>query len=736
MSPDDAMEMGGIHRRRSLERHDSDFFASLSTIGVDITDLKQKHESHEELLPRHTEYTFAASSRYPPTEAEHGPKWWDKGYLLQDLWTSSWNMYFFLVIGLGFAIGHHAYYKSLENTLVYNDEQLTTLRYGTALAFAAKASMVAAVLLAFREQIWATFSTKFLRVTTLNNMFAAPETPLSLLNLEFLWKAKIAAALAIYCWISPLSVILTTSTLIAMPSVEIENTTCPGVRTLNFRFEDTTDWRNGGKINDLYQQSLSYWNQTSEDKNDPHFFDYYTAPSDNAKEFMQTSTYLQRPIIDQENTFEVCERGWNCTVEIRFVGPAYNCSEIRRGVNGELGGPGFLQQSSGKAMIPFDVRRLAPTGNFTYIAQTLHGEYGYPQLDAVRSGGMPVMEPPYPEHLGAFRTEPIIWIGYSELNASYNYTEFMNTSAEVRNPWAFTPVVIACEHFEANYTAEIAYSDGMQIPTIKKMEMIAPVINTTYLPELKVDDGTLDDTVAVPQSNYVYPNVTAAYRRTAGYHSMGLYLRQRLNGTIQGTGRVQQSKVIYTSLTDPRFHLVRPNVTQLIEAWYGNLLMSMFARPRFQAVVWAAQTGEQTGTRRTGTGPAEKYLYDCTRSRPAVRYHYRTRILVSVYGILIFLGFLGITAGTIAIRRNGGVSRGTGFSSIVEATRGPTLDRMDWGAGKEYGPVKIGYGLLKTRDGDFKRPDGEILVNDVNAMPSRSRYGFGFEGDVDQLKPG
>ncbi|EQB57993.1 hypothetical protein CGLO_01817 [Colletotrichum gloeosporioides Cg-14] len=162
----------------------------------------------------------------------------------------------------------------------------------------------------------------------------------------------------------------------------------------------------------------------------------------------------------------------------------------------------------------------------------------------------------------------------------------------------------------------------------------------------------------------------------------------------------------------------------------------MFARPRFQAVVWAAQTGEQTGTRRTGLGPAENYLYDCTRSRPAVRYHYRTRILVSVYGILIFLGFLGIMAGTIAIRRNGGVSRGTGFSSIVEATRGPTLDRMDWGAGKEYGPVKIGYGLLKTRDGDLKRPDGEILGNDVNAMPPRSRFGFGFEGDVDQLKPG
>ncbi|KAF9876655.1 hypothetical protein CkaCkLH20_06063 [Colletotrichum karsti] len=718
-----------------MERHHSDFFASLSTIGVDITELKQKHESREELLPRHdTEFTFQDSDRYAQTEQSYKPRWWDKGYLLQELWTSSWNMYLFLLVGICFAIGHHVYYRSLEKMIVYNDEQLTTLRYGTALAFAAKASLVAAVLLAFREQIWYTCSTKFLRVTTLNDMFAAPETPLSLLNLEFLWKAKIPAALVLYCWLSPLSVILTTSTLIAVPSQEVHNTTCPGVRTLNFRFEDNTNWRNGGKIASLDQQSLSWWNETSKDEFDPNFFDYYTSMSDNAKELLQASTYLQRPIFDQDNTFEVCERGWNCTVEISFVGPTYNCSTISRGVGGAEG-PGFLQQENGKSMIPFNMSMLAPVGNFTYIAQTMHGEYAYPQMDAVFSGGIPKMAPPFPAHLGVFRTEPIIWIGYAEMNKSYNATEFQNRTTDVRNSAAFTPVVIACEHYEANYTAEIAYRDGMQIPTIKSKKLISPIINTTYVPELEANDGTMDKTVAVPQSNYIFPRDLKTYRRTAGYHSMGLFLRRKLNGTIQGAGLKEDSQVLYTSLIDHRFHFVRRNIIPLIEAWYGNLLMSMFARPRFQAVVWAARTDEQTGTRKTGFGPESDYLYSCTRSRPAVRYHYRTRILVSVYGILIFLALLGVTAGAVAIRRNGGVSKGTGFSNIVEATRGPTLDRMDWGEGKEYGPVKIGYGLLRTQDGDLKRPGGEILVSEPQSRRTNSRFGFGFEGDVDQLKP-
>lgn len=82
--------------------------------------------------------------------------------------------------------------------------------------------------------------------------------------------------------------------------------------------------------------SLSYWNNTSSNKSDPYFFDYYTAPSENAAEFLHASTYLQQPIVDQENTFEVCERGWNCTVEIDFGGPAYKWTEVGRGTRGDF----------------------------------------------------------------------------------------------------------------------------------------------------------------------------------------------------------------------------------------------------------------------------------------------------------------------------------------------------------------------------------------------------------------
>ncbi|KZL81287.1 hypothetical protein CI238_00355 [Colletotrichum incanum] len=621
-------------------------------------------------------------------------------------------MYLFLSIGLAFAIGHHMFYQSLDGRLVRGDEQLTSMRYGTALAFAAKASVATAVLSAFREQVWAVVATRFLSLTTIDDIFAAHETPFLLLSWEFLSKAKTAAALAIFCWISPLAVILSTNTLIAVPGSEVQNTTCLGVRSLNFRFEDTTDWRKGGKIENLSQMSLSYWNNTSSNKSVPYFFDYYTAPSENADEFLHASNYLQRPIVDQENAFEVCERGWNCTVEIDFVGPAYKCTEVGRGTEEES----VLTQSSGTVMPPFSMDELAPHGNYTYIAHTLLGEYAFPQMDQMKRGGVPLMEPPYPKHLGAFRTEPIIWIGYSELADAF-------TSEPGQNHEAFTPVLIACEDYEAEYTAELIYRDGMQLPTIKSRKFLAPIINTSLVPDLEANDGTLDKTVATPESNYVLPQDVKAYGRTAGYHSMGLFLRSKLNGTIREPGKVEETGVVQTSLIDHRFHFVRPNIIELIETWYGNLLMSMFARPRFQAVVWAAKLDEQTGIRRKGVGPESDYLYPCTRSRPAVRYHYRAYILLSVYGALFLLALLGVIAGILAIRKNGGISRGTRFSSIVEATRGTALDKRIW----DTRAIKLGYGMLTQQNCEPSGPQLQL-------RPMAPAFAFGVEGEVNQFR--
>ncbi|KAF6788789.1 hypothetical protein CMUS01_16366 [Colletotrichum musicola] len=294
--------------------------------------------------------------------------WRARLFPTRDIWGSSWNMYAFSALGIGLAIAHDAFYRSLEGKIVHGDDQLLMLRYGKVLAFAAKASLVAAVLSAFREQLWATVRSRFLSIATLDDIFAAPYTPLSLLNWDFCSKGKVVVVLALYSWLSPLIVILTTNTLLVESALEVQRTVCPNVRSLNFSHEETDNHITGTKINGLYQMSLSIWNMSvSYDKRHlPDYFEYWIGASRQAEEVFLTATYSKRPLSNFDDTFKTCEKGWNCTVEIEFEGPAYRCQEISRGVEAT---DHVLQQESGNVESPIPYENLMPTGNFTYIAQ-------------------------------------------------------------------------------------------------------------------------------------------------------------------------------------------------------------------------------------------------------------------------------------------------------------------------------------------------------------------------------
>jgi hypothetical protein len=107
-------------------------------------------------------------------------------------------MYFFLALGIAAAFSHHFFYASLAGREAKN--QLTMLRYGAALAYVTKASLIASVVLAYRQQIWATFRRKTLAVTTVDSLFAATEDVAAMFNLEVLLKAKVAMFMVAIVW--------------------------------------------------------------------------------------------------------------------------------------------------------------------------------------------------------------------------------------------------------------------------------------------------------------------------------------------------------------------------------------------------------------------------------------------------------------------------------------------------------------------------------------------------------
>ncbi|KAH7164913.1 hypothetical protein DER46DRAFT_626657 [Fusarium sp. MPI-SDFR-AT-0072] len=515
-----------------------------------------------------------------------------------------WNMYVLVIIGTFFAP--------------------MMLRYGTVIAFFAKASLGTAVTIAFHQRAWRVVRFKTAR-----------------------------------CWVTPLVVILTSETLSVVVGVFEEGHSCTSVRTLNFENEEKVYWRDPQKIDDQYVMSVSLWNSTldygeSPSDSDVEGFDYYHSSSNQFDMLIATKTTLMgEAIVRKESGLEICGQGWNCSYVANFVAPGYKCQELASGVDSEV-------KKLGNVTVPFNTSVIAPVGNRTYYAINDRGEYGDPQMSS-HAGGKPKEDPPYPDNFGAFRTEPIMWIGYANVD-------------DLSVPQPDTPGT------EVNYTAQFNYTGGAQFVDIKRREYLRKVVDTTYIPEKDPDKRLKDRTQAVPESNYIFPTDVKKCRRTAAYHSIGSGLRKYLNGTTTMPHYNVNSELLYTRLITPVNYLPIKNFRQGIQSLYEDMIISIFSEPSFSVVSWAAN-GKPSGIAKGGLSTA----YPCRRQRIATFFHYNMAQLLSVYAASIFLAGIGVLLWMQAYLEEGSM-RDMKPSSIIEALRASNLHvlgaRQGGGAGR------------------------------------------------------
>lgn len=645
----------------------------------------------------------------------------------------AWFMYVSFFCGVIFAICHHLFYKYLDGK--YADEQVAMLRYGTVLSFAAKAGLVAGVVIAFKQRIWTTVRNKFLTLAALDSLFAATEDATAFLNLDIYKSAKVAVLLAAYIWATPLVVILTSNTLSVVPALRLDNTTCQGIRTLNFTHDELEEWREPTRINGLNGLSISIWNTTSMDVAAPDWFDYYTGSSNSLIRIATQAALTGRPVSRIEANEDICGSDWDCTYVVNFTAPAYKCTELARGVGSHIKPLGGQQPPRG-----LDTKLLLPEGNYSYYAYTNGGDYAPEQLKGSGIGGIPNIDPPYPQTFGAFRTEPVIWIGYSE-RTHPNETAPQNRSMPGWND-AFIPKIIGCEHYEAEYTVLFNLTGGHQFTNVLKRKYLNRVMETNWVQGDDANDGTNDNTTAYPKQNYVYPRDLYKYRRVATYHSMGAQLRGFLNGTInsaQLNTPIEVTRADQTRLLDQRkdFFAVE-DLPNAIQDFYQDMILSLFSNQQFVSVVWAAKPHVKPGA---NVGDAST-MYPCVKSRTENRYAYRERDLWLVYSFAIALAAAGVAAGTMSILENEGVIRSTRFSSIVAATRGPALEKLGWVGSHRSGDLPNEMKNMKVGFGVAHRPNDPVVSQEGAGHHGREaqdaeelHYCFGLEGDIRQRKP-
>ncbi|KAJ4308715.1 hypothetical protein N0V84_011943 [Fusarium piperis] len=628
-------------------------------------------------------------------------------------WIATYSMYFFLVAGVCFAIGHHFFYSSLDGEIV--GDQLRMLRWGTALAFASKASLTAAVLSAFDQQVWATVRSRFLTVVALDSMFAATENPLDLLNFELLTKAKMAIAMALFGWCAPAIVIITANTLlVAPPEFMHQNVTCRGVRSLNFDLDAAYTWPDGAsqKGSGLNPLSVAIYNDTSRDRTS---IGYYDKQDVQAELLADASSVLRRPVTYDNSTLETCARGWNCTVRVEMKGPGYNCTELGSGVGS---GARNLSQQSGEISPPSEFDDvLLPIGNASYFGVTMEGEYLRPQTEEFEAG-LPVE--PTPRNFGSFRTEPVVWIAY--VKTANGTKRPLDPKKAIEDEDTLIPTIMACEYYETQYTLDYQYVDGLQSIKVVKSTPISPVINTTLRRGVS-DNEIKDGTTATPEENYVPYGNTTRYKKAATYHALGFLFRSLLRGQIivhPGIG-VEGERALFTKVTSHGDYLPAENLQEVVPSLFEDILFSLLSNQQWAMVVWAADPKKQV------LFNEDSGEFPCQRSQPVSRYQYRATTLWAVYGVSVLLASLGVAAGAAALRHNGGLRRDSRFSSILAATRGYGLNRVDWGGPLfDRGQVHHNVRGYKMGYGTVKRDEAESLLG--NQIP----FTFGFENEIEQ----
>lgn len=338
------------------------------------------------------------------------------------------------------------------------------------------------------------------------------------------------------------------------------------------------------------------------------------------------------------------------------------------------------------------------------------------------------MNPPYPKNLGAFMTEPVLWIGYSVATGSGKPP---NNRTDLGWDTAFEAAIFCCEHYLTNYTVRFNHTFSQQTTTVLERKYLHPIINTTFIPDKNATDSTKDNTTVTPESNYVLPLDLENYRLTAAYHSIGKQMRSYLNGFIQYVpfARVG-SHASQTSLIDKETYLPVPNLISEIQQLYENMVLSLLSNPQFVIVSWAADPTRRSG-RSISTDPA--LSYSCVKTRVVNAYVYNSRDFWIAYAVAIGAACIAVVLGSAALSQNNFRVRDAHVSSIAAATRPPCLESLPWKASKwgevsdEILDTKLGYGVV-AEDGPNGTPAAATMGSGWMGTPmvvsGKVYYGF------------
>lgn len=597
------------------------------------------------------------------------------------------------LMGAVFAVFQHLLYSFLHHREAADENQkFRWVLYGRALAYLSKVAFGGCVVLVFRQRLWRTFRERALTVLSIDQLFGATEDLSLFGNWDIITNAPLLVIVAMIIWLIPLATIIFSPGALTFGTYLDHETVDISVPKIDFTMESTKNWRYPVKMADgSNKKSVMFYNTTDIAGTAPGWFDYYDQPS---AELVRVGLLLaysnaDRPNMRQDARRNACGGEYNCTYEQTFIAPGYQCEEIT-GAD-KLAGLGA----------PFNLTQMAPQGRASYYAEVDLGDYKKPQADDFRKGpgGVPVGEAP--ESLGVFKSEPVLWIGYT-----VNSTERLPPNDPLATRWThrFDPHIVRCVHMETKYTIQWKFIEP-SITSTTKREYLNPIVDTNFT--LGIDGLTNYTADPEPTQNYVSPrDDVGLYKKTAAYHALGEMFRKFLRGHVDVEPPLPGPyySQVYSDVTKTRlmFKNAEPkrNLGAEIESFYSDMVLSLFSAPELLAVSQEKLTVE--------------------RSRLQSSFVYVPERLWQCYVPVIFVTLVILMFGLVTIWQDG-TTFSTGFSRILVTTRNTTLDNISRGAclGNDPFPMELMNTRLKFG----------VLANGSDPEQSQTAYqpGSGYQ---------
>lgn len=169
-------------------------------------------------------------------------------------WRAPTLMVAYLLLGIGFALGHHFYWSSLEGTVVPSEtDQEWSQRLGIAAAFIAQSALTLAVGVAYTQRIWVSVKRRPLTLSGLDKVFSLQDDIFAFLSWEVVTKAKFLCLLGLIAWCMPISSTISSATL-SVRSGLVTNVTQVNVPVPDYTNGSWAYWANfegAGRMEDV-----------------------------------------------------------------------------------------------------------------------------------------------------------------------------------------------------------------------------------------------------------------------------------------------------------------------------------------------------------------------------------------------------------------------------------------------------------------------------------------------------